>query len=290
MGSLREVKNRINSIKSTRKITSAMRLVASSKLARVEDVIENMVPYQKKLSGILGKLLSSEMTVESPFIIQRKVKRIAVVVMSSNTSLCGAFNNNILKATTQILDRYKDLGQDSILLYPIGKKVEEFVLKQGYTIQGSYQNLVEKPSYKGVRDLSNDLKNKFLANEVDQVFLIYHHFKSIANQELMEEIYLPLDINKFRLDDDINKVNNDYIVEPSEDELIADLLPKVLSQKLFTALVDSSASEHAARSMAMQIATDNANELIQDLTLQYNKSRQQAITNELLDIIGGSMR
>ena len=164
MGSLREVKNRINSIKSTRKITSAMRLVASSKLARVEDVIENMVPYQKKLSGILGKLLSSEMTVESPFIIQRKVKRIAVVVMSSNTSLCGAFNNNILKATTQILDRYKDLGQDSILLYPIGKKVEEFVLKQGYTIQGSYQNLIEKPSYKGIRDLSNELKNKFFMN------------------------------------------------------------------------------------------------------------------------------
>ncbi|HJD93242.1 F0F1 ATP synthase subunit gamma [Bacteroides coprosuis] len=290
MGSLREVKNRINSVKNTRKITSAMRMVASAKLTKVEGVIENMLPYQNKLDSILCKFLSGGTKVESPFTVQREVKRIAVVVMSSNTSLCGAYNANVIRSLTSLLEEKRYLGEEAILLYPIGRKVEEFLKKNGYQTEGSFQELAETPSYKEARKLANILMKKFLIGEIDQVVFIYHHFKSLASQELLKDVYLPLDIDKYRQRGDDNKVNNDYIVEPSEVELIANLLPKVLSQKLFTVLVDSNASEHAARSLAMQIATDNANELIQELTKQYNKSRQQAITNELLDIIGGSMR
>ena len=290
MGSLREVKNRINSVKNTRKITSAMNLVASSKLTRVEGIIEGMIIYQEKLSTIVGKLLNSSVNIKSPFIEERELKSVAIVAISSNTSLCGSYNVNVLRELANQLETYQYLGKNNIYLYPLGKKVEEFLQKNGYSFEESFQQLVEKPSYKQTRKIAYNLINHYLKCRVDRVILIYHHFKSLSSQQLLVENYLPFDITNFKNLDGLNKTNNDYIVEPSEEELMADLLPKVLSQKLFSVLVDANAAEHAARSMAMQIATDNANELIQDLTIQYNKSRQQAITNELLDIVGGSMR
>lgn len=289
MGSLREVKNRISSVKNTRKITSAMRLVASSKLTRVEGIIANMVPYQVKLDDIVGKLMASDVSVQSPFIQSREIKRIAVVVISSNTTLCGGFNSNVVRAVNSLFAK-STIDPDSMLFYPIGKKIEEYILKKGLPVAGSYQDLADKPNYKGMREIAYELMRKYKNKEIDQVLLIYHHFKSLGSQELTEEIYLPFDMDKYRPTEEVEVVNSDYIIEPSEAELIAELLPKVLSQKLFTVLIDSNASEHAARSLAMKSATDNANDLIDDLTLQYNKSRQQAITNELLDIVGGSMR
>ncbi|WP_018108543.1 F0F1 ATP synthase subunit gamma [Bacteroides propionicifaciens] len=289
MGSLREVKNRISSVKNTRKITSAMRLVASSKLTRVEGIIANMVPYQVKLDDIVGKLMASDVSVQSPFIQSREIKRIAVVVISSNTTLCGGFNSNVVRAVNSLFAK-STIDPDSMLFYPIGKKIEEYILKKGLPVAGSYQELADKPNYKGMREIAYELMRKYKNKEIDQVLLIYHHFKSLGSQELTEEIYLPFDMDKYRPTEEVEVVNSDYIIEPSEAELIAELLPKVLSQKLFTVLIDSNASEHAARSLAMKSATDNANDLIDDLTLQYNKSRQQAITNELLDIVGGSMR
>lgn len=290
MGSLREVKNRINSVKNTRKITSAMHLVASSKLTKVEGIIAGMITYQNKLNEIVGKLLSSSIAIESPFVEEREVKRVAILAVASNTALCGSYNVSVLKELSQQLENYQHLGKENILVYPLGKKVEEFIKKKAYTFEESFQTLVEKPSYKQTRKLAYELINLYLNHDIDRIVLIYHHFKSLSSQQLLVENYLPLELSKFKNINDSNQVNIDYIVEPSEEELIIDLLPKVLSQKLFSVLVDSNAAEHAARSMAMQIATDNANELIQDLTIQYNKSRQQAITNELLDIVGGSMR
>lgn len=290
MGSLREVKNRINSVKNTRKITSAMHLVASSKLTKVEGIIAGMITYQNKLNEIVGKLLSSSIAIESPFVEEREVKRVAILAIASNTALCGSYNVSVLKELSQQLENYQHLGKENILVYPLGKKVEEFIKKKAYTFGESFQTLVEKPSYKQTRKLAYELINLYLNHDIDRIVLIYHHFKSLSSQQLLVENYLPLELSKFKNINDSNQVNIDYIVEPSEEELIIDLLPKVLSQKLFSVLVDSNAAEHAARSMAMQIATDNANELIQDLTIQYNKSRQQAITNELLDIVGGSMR
>lgn len=289
MASLKEVKTRINSVQSTRKITSAMKMVASAKLHKAQGAIENMLPYQRKLNKILTNFLSADLPVESPFCVERPVKWVAIVAFSSNSSLCGAFNANVLKMFLQTVGEYRELGQDNILIYPVGKKIEEAVKKLGFFPQGSYQKLADKPSYDEAAALAKLLMELFLEKNIDRVELIYHHFKSMGVQELLRERYLPIDLSAVQNDEERGGVVNDYIIEPSAAQLIADLIPQVLSQKIFTAALDSNASEHAARTLAMQIATDNANELIQELTKQYNKTRQQAITNELLDIVGGSM-
>lgn len=294
MASLKEVKNRISSVKSTRQITSAMKMVASAKLHKAQGRIESMLPYQRKLNEILTNFLGTDVSLESPYTEQRTVSRVAIVVCSSNSSLCGAFNSNVAKMLERTLEEYRSLAKEDILIYPVGKKIEEAVKKLGYLPQGSYQALSEKPQYKEAYELAGLLMREFVEKRVDRVELIYHHFKSMGSQVLLREDYLPINLTQMMEEvsggEPKEEFHNDYIVEPSVSELIADLLPKVLSQKIYTVLLDSHTSEHAARMLAMQTATDNANELIQDLTKQYNKSRQQAITNELLDIIGGSLK
>lgn len=295
MSSLKEVKNRISSVKSTRQITSAMKMVASAKLHKAQGRIENMLPYQRKLNEILTNFLSTDATIESPYTDERPVGRVAIVAFSSNSSLCGAFNSNVAKMLERTLEEYQSLGRENIQIYPVGKKVEEAVKKLGFVPQGSYQEMADKPSYMQAYELAGTLMKEFLEGRVDKVELIYHHFKSTGSQILTRDEYLPINLDKVAEEATESTAgkssfNNDYIVEPSAARLITELLPKVLSQKIYTVLLDSNTSEHAARMLAMQAATDNANELIQDLTKQYNKSRQQAITNELLDIIGGSMK
>lgn len=298
MASLKEVKTRINSVKSTRKITSAMKMVASAKLHKAQGAIENMLPYERKLNKILTNFLSADLPVESPYIKAREVKRVAIVAFSSNTSLCGAYNANVIKMLLQTVGEFRTLGQDNILIFPVGKKVDEAVKRLGFEPQETSPTLSDKPSYQEASELAHRLMEMYVSGEIDRVELIYHHFKSMGVQILLRETYLPIDLTRVVDEEEKQKeeevqggdIANDYIIEPSAEELIANLIPTVLSQKLFTAAVDSNASEHAARTLAMQVATDNANELIQDLTKQYNKSRQQAITNELLDIVGGSMQ
>ena len=298
MASLKEVKTRINSVKSTRKITSAMKMVASAKLHKAQGAIENMLPYERKLNKILTNFLSADLPVESPYIKAREVKRVAIVAFSSNTSLCGAFNANVIKMLLQTVGEFRTLGQDNILIFPVGKKVDEAVKRLGFQPQETSPTLSDKPSYQEASELAHRLMEMYVSGEIDRVELIYHHFKSMGVQILLRETYLPIDLTRVVAEEEKQKeeevqggeIANDYIIEPSAEELITNLIPTVLSQKLFTAAVDSNASEHAARTLAMQVATDNANELIQDLTKQYNKSRQQAITNELLDIVGGSMQ
>lgn len=296
MGSLKEVKSRINSVKSTRQITSAMKMVASAKLHKAQARIGNMLPYQRKLNEILTNFLSTDSEeIESPYTEVRPVERLAIVPFSSNSSLCGAFNANVAKMFERVVDEYRSLGKDNILVYPVGKKVETAVRKLGYAIQGSYQDMADKPAYQEAYELAETLMKEFAEKKIDKVILIYHHFKSMGTQILLEEDYLPINLSKLEDGAETQKVTenkylDDYLVEPSVEELISALLPKVLCQKIYTVLLDSNTSEHAARMLAMQAATDNANDLIQDLTIQYNKSRQQAITNELLDIIGGSMK
>lgn len=298
MASLKEVKTRINSVKSTRKITSAMKMVASAKLHKAQGAIENMLPYQKKLNKILTNFLSADLPIESPYVQEREVKRVAIVVFSSNTSLCGAFNANVIKMMMQTIGEFRTLGQDNILIFPVGKKVDEAAKRMGFKPQEVSLTLSDKPTYQEAAELAHRLMDLYVAGEVDRVEIIYHHFKSMGVQILLRETYLPINLTNVVSEEDReneeevqeNEIANDYIIEPNAEELIASLIPTVLSQKIFTAAVDSNASEHAARTLAMQVATDNANELIQDLTKQYNKSRQQAITNELLDIVGGSMK
>ena len=275
-----------------------MKMVASAKLHKAQGAIENMLPYERKLNKILTNFLSADLPVESPYIKAREVKRVANVAFSSNTSLCGAFNANVIKMLLQTVGEFRTLGQDNILIFPVGKKVDEAVKRLGFEPQETSPTLSDKPSYQEASELAHRLMEMYVSGEIDRVELIYHHFKSMGVQILLRETYLPIDLTRVVDEEEKQKeeevqggeIANDYIIEPSAEELIANLIPTVLSQKLFTAAVDSNASEHAARTLAMQVATDNANELIQDLTKQYNKSRQQAITNELLDIVGGSMQ
>ena len=275
-----------------------MKMVASAKLHKAQGAIENMLPYQKKLNKILTNFLSADLPIESPYVQEREVKRVAIVVFSSNTSLCGAFNANVIKMMMQTIGEFRTLGQDNILIFPVGKKVDEAAKRMGFKPQEVSSTLSAKPTYQEAAELAHRLIDLYVAGEVDRVEIIYHHFKSMGVQILLRETYLPINLTNVVSEEDRenkeevqeNEIANDYIIEPNAEELIASLIPTVLSQKIFTAAVDSNASEHAARTLAMQVATDNANELIQDLTKQYNKSRQQAITNELLDIVGGSMK
>ena len=290
MASLKEVKGRINSINGTLKITSAMKMVASSKLHKAQEAIENMLPYERRLHRMLTNFLSAGLSVESPFIVKREVKKIAVVVFASNSSLCGGFNMNVIRHLNGMIEEYsKKVGRENILVYPIGRKVADAVKKMGITPMGDFQHMSGKPNYKEASDVATDLMNRFLSGEIQQVELLYNHFKSTSTQILTRETYLPIDLSAERTGGGEDNMQADYIIEPSAEEVMQVLLPKVLRMKMYTALLDSNAAEHAARTMAMQIATDNANDLIQELTLIYNKSRQQAITNELLDIVGGTM-
>ena len=286
MASLKEVKGRIATVNNTRKITSAMKMVASAKLHKAQAAITNMLPYEQRLHRLLTNFLNGE-EVLSCYTNVKEVKRIALVVFSSNSSLCGGFNANVIKHTHQWLDEHQALGKENILIYPIGRKVADAMIKQGYEVQGDFQHMADKPSFAEASALAQELMDKFERGEVDQVEVLYNHFKNTASQILTHEVYLPIPINAS--DEIAPKEETDYILEPSREELLQMLLPKVLRMKFYTILLDSNASEHAARTMAMQIATDNADDLLQELTLMYNKTRQQAITNELLDSVGGSM-
>ena len=287
MASLKEVKTRISSVNSTRKITSAMKMVASSKLHHAQQAIEQMRPYEEKLSGIMSTFVASlEDNISSPYAEVRELQRVAVVVFSSNSSLCGGFNGNTLKKLKHSLDSYKEQGVEIAQIYPIGKKISEAVRKLGYTPACELATLLDHPNYSQTAELAAQIMDEFTQGDFDKVILIYHHFKSAGTQILTEEQFLPIQF----LENAVGNQNNNFLVEPSPLDLIEKLIPKSLHLKLYSALLDSLASEHASRVIAMQVATDNADELLRDLTLQYNKTRQQAITAELLDIVGGSMQ
>ena len=290
MASLKEIKNRIGSVKSTKKITSAMKMIASSKLHKAQNAISNFLPYQQKLDVILTNLLSSDTSYESPFIQKRESKRVAIVGFASNSSLCGAYNSNVIKEFNTVYAKKKEeIGAGNILVYPIGKKLADALKKQGIAAQGDYRDMADKPTFLAVQDLAKELIKKYIDGEIDEVILIYHHFISTGSQKLKKTQFLPFDLESAKPEGQQDEnMFADYILEPSKEEILDSLIPTVLYSRLYAALLDANASEHAARMIAMQIASDNADELVQDLTIQYNKSRQQAVTNELLDIIGGA--
>lgn len=337
MVSLKEIKGRIASVGNTRKLTSAMKMVASAKLHKAQGVIEHLAPYQEELQRLLGQLLQqTEGVVHSPLVRRRPVRRVAVVAFASNGSLCGGFNANVQRRLAAMVEEYRPLGVENLQVYVIGKKVADEVRKWGIRSVDSVpqpvgleaagkcaptgekrgglglEALAEKPTYEGATALVQTLVDAFLRGEIDRVELLYPHFQSTASQPLVRETYLPMSpeailsgttssergavaVSSETVRREASSGTSspqpvaDYLVEPSAPELLQELLPKVLRLKLYTVLLDSRTAEHAARTLAMQTATDNADAMLQDLTLQYHKSRQQAITNELLDIMGGSM-
>ena len=320
MPSLKEIKGRIASVNSTRKITSAMKMVASSKLHHAQVAIQNMLPYETMLEHILKSFLAAEAEAQTIYDQERDVKRVALVVFSSNSSLCGGFNSNVIKLMMNAVNELAAaLGPDNVEIYPIGRKVAEKARKLGYNVKCDMADLVDHPNVQQCIDLAMELGKRFADGELDRVELIYHHFKSAGSQILTHKTFLPIDIEtelqsdherdltsnvatkkaqdylkKHRkqrevTSDEVKPLNDNFIVEPDMHTVLSQLIPKMGHLMLYTALLDSVASEHAARMVAMQTATDNADELLRQLNLQYNKSRQQAITSELLDIVGGSV-
>jgi len=320
MPSLKEIKTRIASVNSTRKITSAMKMVASSKLHHAQQLIENMLPYENMLEHILKAFLVSMPEAHSPLNVEHKqLKRVALVAFSSNSSLCGGFNANVTKLLQQAVAHYREQGVTDIVVYPIGRKITEQATKMGLQIGGNFNLLAEKPNAHQCADIATELSEQYAAGELDRVELIYHHFKSAGSQILTRRTFLPIDLStelgrfsdrdlssdvvtakaqeylkkksakEEKKKEEAKPLNDNFLVEPDMETILTTLIPKELNLMVYTALLDSNASEHAARMVAMQTATDNADELLRDLNLQYNKSRQQAITNELLDIMGGSV-
>lgn len=296
-------------------------MVASSKLHHAQVAIENMLPYESMLEHILKTFLASDADVRSTYVAERPVKRVALLVFSSNSSLCGGFNANVIKEMQKAIEQYQHLGKENIVIYPIGRKVAEKVNKLGFKPAGNYNALADRPNVQGCTEIARELGMMYIKGEIDRVEMIYHHFKSAGSQILTRKTFLPIDIEseltadkerdlksnvatreaveylrqrdkeqaENRRELDGKPLNDNFIVEPDLDSVMNKLIPKLAHLMLYTALLDSIASEHAARMVAMQTATDNADELLRELNLQYNKSRQQAITSELLDIVGGTV-
>ena len=311
MSSLKEIKTRIASVKNTLKITSAMKMVASAKLHKAQSAIGNKLPYEQKLHRILAGLLQSDDLREalvrelgfgnkggrSPVVLQdvamdelpskKDVERVALVVFSSNSSLCGAFNANVLKMFSQTLESLYERGysESDIDVYAVGRKAADAALKAGFAQAEDFSDLADKPSYDRSADLAAELVDSFSTGNVSQVIFVYSHFASTSSQPVIRENYLPLALHDYAS----GSAPIDYILEPDPMSLVKELLPKVLFLKMYTVILDANAAEHAARTVAMQIATDNAQDLIAELTLAYNKGRQQEITAEILDLIGGTM-
>ena len=288
MANLKEIRNRIDSVNSTKQITSAMKLVAAAKLRKAQDAIVKLRPYARKLREFMQKL-STEFTDNEKLALyteERKEEKILIVVIASNKGLCGGFNNNVLKAVLELLEtKYKEqYAAKNVEIISIGKKIRDLLRIKKVDVQTSHDELLDNINFESVTELSNVLIDKFLKKEYDKILLIYNRFKNAATQELEIEQFLPL----VPENTDEEQAEKDYIFEPNKQELLQDLVPLTLRTQFFKAVLDSNASEQGARMTAMHKATDNAEELVKDLKLHYNKVRQATITNEIIEIVGGA--
>ena len=282
MANLKEIRNRIASVSSTMQITSAMKMVSAAKLKKAQDAITAMRPYSSTLTKLIQNLSGSlDSDLSNPYTMIRKENNILIVSISSNRGLCGAFNSNIIKKTSHLIK--ETYSSQKVSLVTIGKKGSEILSKTG-KVKSSYDSIFDELTYNNVGSIAQELMNKYEEKEYDKVILVYNRFKNAATQIVEVESYLPI-VSKGKEE---TKTNTDYIFEPNKSEIINELLPKSLKMQLFKALRDSFASEHGARMTAMHKATDNATELRDQLKLTYNKARQAAITNEILEIVGGA--
>ena len=292
MASLKEIKDRINTINGTLKITSAMKMVATSKLRKAQNAIGNLVPYQRQIHHILSDLLSSEIDTEGDvYAAVRPLKKVAIVAFASNSSLCGAFNSNAVRHFSEAVEKYRKAGLSDrdIIVFPVGRKMADGAKKMGFDSAEDYSRLADKPAYDDAVAFARKLMDMFTSNEVDKIELVYTHCKSTSTQIPVNETYLPVSLDSSLYEHEEHHGVSNFIIEPDAGSVLETLLPKVLFLKIYTVLLDANAAEHAARLIAMQLATDNGNQLLDEIRIQYNKQRQQEITNELQDIIGGSL-
>ena len=279
MANLKEIRNRISSVSSTMQITSAMKMVSAAKLKKAQDAITAMRPYSDKLTQMLVNL-SSSVDFENVYLIPRKVKNKLIVCITSNRGLCGAFNSNVIKKCSEIANS----SDENVSFFCIGKKGGDILSKNHNVIQ-SNNEIFDDLTFENTSAIADKLMSIFINKECDSVQIVYNKFKNAATQIVIQEQYLPIENNN---PEDDQKDSFDYIFEPSKIEIISELIPKSLKTQLYKSIRDSYASEHGARMTAMHKATDNATELRDQLKLTYNKARQAAITNEILEIVGGA--
>ena len=286
MANLKEIKNRITSIASTMQITSAMKMVSAAKLKRAQDAITQMRPYSEKLQEILVNLSATLDLSENAFSDQRDVKKVYIIAVTSNRGLCGGFNNNIVKHVNSLLAG--DYAAYETKVIAVGKKANDTFKRTESNFRpdgiGAAEDMFNDLTFERSSDMAQFLMDEFAAGNVDKVVVVYNQFKNAAVQEVQAEQFLPI-VNPESAQE---SSSGDYIFEPNKSEIVEDIIPKSLKIQLFKAFLDSHASEHGARMTAMHKATDNASELKRTLTLEYNKARQAAITNEILEIVGGA--
>lgn len=284
MASLKEIKARIASVNSTLKITSAMKMVASAKFHRIQSIATSLAEYEQRLSQIAAALCSdSSIPVEIPVgTVHERLRHATVVAFSSDSSLCGGFNANAVRTLSRQVEALRKEGFEEIEVYPIGEKILQASRKAGYSRCEDYRHLVSKPAYEATAALADRLTELYLARKTDRVVLVYNRFYSMGKQTPLRETFLPIRLSD--LSSDSQPVSVNYICEPKAPQLVEELLPTALRTKLYAVLISSVTAEHAARTVAMQTASDNATELLDELSVTYNKQRQQAITNELADI------
>lgn len=287
MANLKEVRTRIESVRSTQQITSAMKMVAASKLRRAQGAILQLRPYAQKLQEFLQGLSAAfDQVDEAVYSENRDPEKILLVVVTSNRGLCGSFNSNVIKRTENLIrttynDAYK---RGNLSLYCIGKKGADYLKSHKYPVVAEDPDIFEQLNYENALPIAEKLMQDFVDQKYDRIEIIYNHFKNAAVHVLLSEQFLPI----LPPEDDDSAMQVDYIFEPNKEEIVRELVPKSLKIQLFKALLDSYASEHGARMTAMHMATDNAGELLKELRLSYNKARQAAITNEILEIVSGA--
>jgi len=281
MSGLKEIRNRISSVSSTMQITNAMKMVSAAKLKKAQDSITATLPYSNKLSELVKNISASIDSIDSnPLFVAREVKNPLIIVITSNKGLCGGFNSNIIKEVYNISSEF---GSNKPDLLTIGKKGND-ILRKKFNVISSHNDLYDEFSYLNVKSIANKIMQLYTDEKYDEVILVYNHFKNAATQVITKEQFLPISENK----DDNVSISGDYIFEPNREKILEELIPKTLSIQLFKSISDSIAGEHGARMTAMHKATDNASELRDQLKLTYNKARQTAITNEILEIVGGA--
>mgnify|MGYP005811209641 CR=1 FL=1 len=284
MANLKEVKQRINSVSSTQQITRAMKMVAAAKLRRAQDRILKMRPYSQKLTAILDEVVASMGgELEIVYADQRPVQKVLIVAMTSDKGLCGAFNSNILKTVVGLTNNEYKGKQVTVL--PLGKKAFEFFSRRDFDVKGDFYEIFKEVTYDEVRKIAAFAMEGFLNKSYDEVVLVYNHFRNVATQDLTVEKFLPMG----SLSSGTTEVKQtDYILEPSKEYVVQDLVPTALKTQFYKAVLESNASEHGARMTSMDKATENAAELLKELKLMYNRTRQAAITSEILEIVAGA--
>ena len=286
-GALKEVRNRIKSVQSTQQITKAMKMVSAAKLRRAQDAIQQMRPYARKMQDMLSNIVSNtEAEAGSELTIPRAVENVLLIVITSDRGLCGGYNANINKLTAQtIKEQYgEQWKKKNVTIWNMGKKGFESLTKQGYKTKDTYKDIFHHLTFENVQASAKGAVEAYLRKEFDVVEIVYSQFKNAATQRFMVERFLPIP----KIEKQAGQAKSDFIFEPDKEQLLAEMMPKILNTQLFKAVLDAHASEHGARMTAMDKATENANELLKTLKISYNRARQAAITTELTEIVSGA--